>query len=283
MKGLVIAKTRRHYVIEANNETFTSVIKGTLHLHNLNIVVGDKVSLDKDTKQIISLEDRKNFLLRPPVANIDQVIIVMSVDKPPFSLFLVEKFLTYCYFAEVKPLVVITKADKIDPKEEKKIKEIMAHLDGYACDYFITSIKSGVGLDKLKAAFSNKVSALMGQTGVGKSSLINALFPEFEREIGDISEKLGRGRHTTREVILLKIENGYLADTPGFSSFELPMDKEAIAQNYPLIKRYLGKCYFNNCLHLSETGCAVKKALEEGKIPPMIYQNYVKLIEETNK
>lgn len=278
MKSRVILKNPRHYVVEVNNELIDVTFSGKMHFAKQQIYVGDFVEINEETLQIEGLYPRNNFLIRPLVANVDQVLIVMSLKEPDFSSYLVDKFLTYCHYVNVEPIVILTKSDLVS--ENKEIEEILEHVKSQKSRVYVND-HTPKFFEMLKEILKGKVSVFMGQTGVGKSSLINSLFPHFEREVNEISKKLGRGKHTTKEIIMLRHEDYYLVDTPGFSSFILPMDAIAVSQNYPLIENYLGKCFFQDCLHLSEKDCKVKEDVAKGLISKTTYDNYVKIIEES--
>ena len=274
MAGLVINKQKSSFIVEKNGETYVTKPSGNLIKSRQTIYVGDYVEIDTENNLISELLPRRNFLVRPPI---DIVLIVMSMVQPDFSLFLVEKFLSYANFAEIKPLVIITKQDKLDTDD--LLKEVQDSLDKLHVKNYVVNNKSGEGLDAVRKYLHGKVVALMGQSGVGKSSFINAL-TDYDREVGKFSISINRGRHVTKEVIMLPFNAGYLVDTPGFSSFELPLTKGDLAENFPGFKKYIGTCKFNNCLHLSEIGCTVKADVEAGLISEESYNNYVMISDE---
>ena len=174
--------------------------------------------------------------------------------------------------------LILTKTDKdVDEKLIADIKEVFSSV---GTETYFVSNKTKEGLEEVKALFANEVSCVMGQTGVGKSSLINAIDPNYEREIGEYSFALGRGKHRTKEVILLPYQGGYIADTPGFSSLDLNLFKEDLAAFFPAFNHLYNKCYYTDCLHISEPKCAVKEAINEGKISPKAYECYQKLLDE---
>lgn len=275
---LVVGKQKTRYLLEVDGDKIVFQAAVDFIRTKTPIYVGDFVEIDSNSRQITKIIQRSNFLIRPPVANIDQVLVVMSLVEPEFSLLLVEKFLAYTHFADVRPILVLTKKDKVDTSATiKKVEDLLLFL---GVKYFIVSSFAPADLAPIQAIIKNKKTALMGQTGVGKSTLINNLFVDFDREVGEYSSHLGRGRHTTKEIIMLKTKLGYIVDTPGFSSFELPMIKSELAENYPGFAPYLGKCYFNDCLHLSEHHCQIKQAVVQGLIKQESYDNYVKISNE---
>lgn len=275
---LVVGKSKTRYLVEVDGKTLIFQAAIDFIRTRIPIYVGDLVEVDFPSLQITKVLARKNFLIRPPIANIEQVLIVMSLVEPDFSLLLVEKFLAYAHFANVKPLVVLTKKDKL--KNDRVLEEIKGILTKLQVEFHIVNSYEPIDLVEIKETLKGKKTALMGQTGVGKSTLINRLFSDFDRQIGEYSSHLGRGRHTTKEIIMLKVDDDYIADTPGFSSFELPMIKSELAENYPGFGPYLGKCYFNDCLHLTEHKCKVKEAVSKNLLSLESYENYVKISSE---
>lgn len=275
---LVVGKSKTRYLVEVDGKTLIFQAAIDFIRARIPIYVGDLVEVDFPSLQITKVLARKNFLIRPPIANIEQVLIVMSLVEPDFSLLLVEKFLAYAHFANVRPLVVLTKKDKL--KNDRVLEEIKGILTKLQVEFHIVNSYEPIDLVEIKETLKGKKTALMGQTGVGKSTLINRLFSDFDRQIGEYSSHLGRGRHTTKEIIMLKVDDDYIADTPGFSSFELPMIKSELAENYPGFGPYLGKCYFNDCLHLTEHKCKVKEAVSKNLLSLESYENYVKISSE---
>lgn len=277
MRGLVVNKQKSSFIVNKDNILYVTKPSGNLIKSKQIIYVGDYVEIDTANNLISKLYPRNNFLIRPSIANVDIVLIVMSMVQPDFSLFLVEKFLSYANFAEIKPLVIITKQDKL--QDEIKLGEIQSSLNKLGVTNYSVNNKTGEGLDAVKTYLHGKVVALMGQSGVGKSSFINTL-TDYEREIGKFSINVNRGRHVTKEVVMLPFNGGYVVDTPGFSSFELPLTKGDLAENFPGFKAYIGTCKFNDCLHLNEHGCSVKAHVQSGEISAQSYENYVTISQE---
>lgn len=279
MTGTILSNQFSQCLVAVNGSTHLLRPRGALKLKNLKPMVGDYVEVDLENGMFDAILPRRNFLIRPLIANVDQVMIVMSIVEPEFSSLLVEKFLSYANFAKVKPLVVISKIDKnID---EAKLIYAIAILEKLGATVISYSKVTKKGLAEVINVLRGKITALMGQSGVGKSSLLNVIAPDYARTIGEYSKALGRGKHQTKEVVLLPFDqDSYIADTPGFSSFELPMFKEDLAQCYPGFLQYFSQCKFNNCSHIHESQCAVKKAVESGQIENESYQNYVKIYQE---
>lgn len=275
MEGRIVGLNCGYYSVLADGMIFKVKARGAFRTKSIKPVVGDKVELD-DTYFVINMVyDRHTYLKRPVIANLSQMLIVSSLVEPEFSYHLIFKYLTYANLHGIKAKIVLTKSDKYEDKDKiKEIKDVFNKLD---IDVFVISNKTKEGLEDIKKLFRNEITCLIGQTGVGKSSLINAIDPEFNRNVGEYSEALGRGKHETKEVILLPYEGGFIADTPGFSSLDLELYKEEIAQYFPGFSIRFTDCYFSNCLHISEKKCKVKEALENGDIPEIAYESYLKL------
>ena len=261
-------------------EVYQCKARGRLKKEETEIIVGDKVKFEilQETEGII--EDRikrKNKLFRPPIANIDQILIVFAIQSPKIDFKLLDRMLVLAEHLDLLPTICINKIDLIDSEQKSMLKPY--HKAGYNLVY--TSAKKGQGVDDLKDTFADKVSVLAGPSGVGKSSLLNALVPDLELETGGLSKKIDRGRHTTKRVELLSIGQGWVADTPGFSSLKL----KAITENelqflFPEMNQYLNQCKFSPCSHSHEPSCAVKEAKNKGLISKTRYQNYLEFLAE---
>ena len=266
MEGRIVGLNCGYYSVLADGMIFKVKARGAFRNKSIKPVVGDRVELDE------------TYLKRPVIANLSQMLIVSSLVEPEFSYLLTFKYLTYANLHGIKAKIVLTKSDRYDDKNKiQEIKEVFNKLD---IDVYVISNKTKEGLEDIKKLFNNEITCLIGQTGVGKSSLINSIDPEFNRNIGEYSEALGRGKHETKEVILLPYEGGFIADTPGFSSLDLELYKEEIAQYFPGFSTRFTECYFSNCLHISEKKCKVKEAIELGEIPSIAYEAYLKLSNE---
>lgn len=278
MHGKILTSRYGVYTVFAEGKVLECTPRGILRLQGQKPSVGDEAEIDPVDQTILTLLPRKNVLIRPLVANLDLLIIVHSVVEPIFSSLLIDKFLTYARFQEIPPHVILTKVDRLKDRSELLLS--IERLNKLGVSVTLFSKKTGEGLQEVKDLLEGRVSALMGQTGVGKSSLLNTVAPDFKRQIGEYSQALGRGKHQTKEVILLPFGSGFVADTPGFSSLELDMTKEDAAHNFPGIGPLSFHCKFANCLHQDEKDCAVKKAVAEGRIDSENYDNYLKLINE---
>lgn len=278
MKGLIVAITCGTYAVEADGVIYNTKPRGVFRNQGVKPVVGDSVEFDPDNSTIEVIYPRTSALKRPLIANISQMILVFSLKEPDFSYLLAFKYLTYANMNGIKAKIIVTKIDK--EHDEVLMKEIKDVFNSVNIETYFISNKTKEGIEEVKALFKDEVSCIMGQTGVGKSSLINAIDPNYEREIGEYSMALGRGKHQTKEVILLPYQGGYIADTPGFSSLELNLFKEDLAAFYPGFNSLYNKCYFANCLHLSENRCVVKEKVNLGEISSLAYDCYKKLSEE---
>ena len=278
MNGLIVASTCGTYSVRSEGIIYNLTARGVFRNQGIKPIVGDNVIFNEETLVIETIHPRDSFLKRPPIANISQIILVFSLKEPEFSYLLAFKYLTYANMNGIKAKLVLTKLDKnVDLKLIDQIKEVFSSV---GVETYFVSNKTKEGLQEVKNLFTNEVSCVMGQTGVGKSSLINAIDPNYEREIGEYSFALGRGKHRTKEVILLPYQGGYIADTPGFSSLDLNLFKEDLAAFFPSFNNLYNKCYFTDCLHISESKCAVKEAIEQGKISKKAYECYQKLLDE---
>ena len=278
MKGLIVAITCGTYAVEAEGVIYNTKPRGVFRNQGVKPVVGDNVEFDPDNLTIEVIYPRSSALKRPLIANISQMILVFSLKEPDFSYLLAFKYLTYANMNGIRAKIIITKIDK--EHDQKIIDEIKEVFNSVNIETYFISNKTREGIEQVKTLFKDEVSCIMGQTGVGKSSLINAIDPNYERQIGEYSMALGRGKHQTKEVILLPYLGGYIADTPGFSSLELNLYKEDLAIFYPGFNTLYNKCYFANCLHLSENRCVVKESVNKKEISSLAYECYKKLSEE---
>ncbi|MBQ6920416.1 MAG: ribosome small subunit-dependent GTPase A [Bacilli bacterium] len=278
MVGTVISKKYSTYSVLSDGVIYNASIRGTLKFRG-HVYVGDEVFFTETNYIIEGVTPRHSLLKRPEISNIDQIVLVFSLVEPDFSYFLAFKYLTYANYNEVPAVIVLSKSDK----DDKQVSEIKGVFNKLNIPVYVTSSKTKEGIEEVKQLFKGKKSVLVGQSGVGKSSLLNAINFDYDREVGEYSEALGRGKHKTKEVVLLPFEDGFIADTPGFSSLDLNLTKLEIAHYFPgFEKRYL-ECFYSNCLHQKEKDCKILLAVQEGNIPSIAYENYLKLLLEGDK
>ncbi|HJB98190.1 MAG TPA: ribosome small subunit-dependent GTPase A [Candidatus Acutalibacter pullicola] len=282
MEGLVRKGIGGFYTVETPEGIYTCTARGKFRKARISPYAGDRVRILGEEDGTGALEEilpRKNFLVRPPIANIDQLFIVTSLRDPSPDPLILDKTIAAAELEQIAPVLVLTKTDLDDASSLQEIYSVA----GIPC--FAVSSVTGEGVDQVGALLEGRISAFTGNSGVGKSTLLNALFPDLQLKTGEISQKLGRGRHTTREVELYKLEGGgYVADTPGFSTFDIERyrmtDKEKLAFGFREFAPYLGACQFSSCSHTCEKGCAVLQAVEEGKIPRSRHESYCAMYQE---
>ncbi|MCQ6265746.1 ribosome small subunit-dependent GTPase A [Fictibacillus sp. WQ 8-8] len=284
-EGRIIKSVAGFYYVQYNDKVFQCRGRGNFRKKKITPVVGDWVVFESSNPTdgyIMDVKERKNELNRPPISNVDQAILVFSAVRPEFSSSLLDRFLVHIEDNGIQPVICITKMDLIESAEyQKEIENYIAAYKKLGYEVIPTSAMSLAGMDDIKPIFKGKTSVFAGQSGVGKSSLLNALMPELMLETNDISDHLGRGKHTTRHVELLPFEEGLIADTPGFSSLDfVEIETEELSYNFPEMKQRVSQCKFRGCTHSSEPKCAVKKAVEEGEIPSFRYEHYLEFLQE---
>ncbi len=273
-----------YYVHVVESGVYECKAKGIFRKDGIKPLVGDDVEIEildeKDMEgNIMQILPRRNDLIRPAVANIDQALVVFAAAKPKPHFQLLDRFLVMMESKEIPAILCFNKSDIVDDAEIASLKEIYEN-----CGYplLFTSAKEETNIDELKELLRGKTTAIAGPSGVGKSSLINQLQSGVKMETGSISRKIERGKHTTRHSELIVLEEGsYIMDTPGFSSLYVgDIEKEELKYCFPEFSAYEGKCRFNGCSHTHEPGCAVREAVEEGKIHRMRYEDYTFLYRE---
>ena len=259
--------------------------RGRFKIESQEVLAGDEVAiraLEDGTGYIEEVRPRRNSLLRPPIANIDTAVVITSYRDPPLNLELVDRILVHARMIKVAPVVVLNKADLATASEVSPVRDVYL---GAGCDFYLTIAISGVGVDDLRTRLSGRTSVLVGQSGVGKSRLLNALLPTALRKVGDVSQRVRRGRHTTRHVELISLPGGgFIADTPGFSLLDqVEVGLWELASFFPEIARVQKGCRFTDCLHRDEPGCAVKEARADGTIPASRHESYLVMLKEAEE
>lgn len=267
--------SKNYTLLDEHGNKHDALVMGKVRLQ-MTPLAGDLVEADLlDGKYAIQrILPRHNRLYRPAVANVDQALIVMSVKDPDFSLVLIDRLSFMIANEDIEPVLIVTKTDL--PYSEETEQAIRAYEKG---PFRVIRTRSDEVSEELKAILRGKVSVLTGQSGAGKSTLLNTIEPSFHLATQEISKALGRGRHTTRHNELHIVENGLVADTPGFSSLDFShMSAEDLADSVIEFRPYLGQCRFNDCRHENEPGCAVKEAMAAGKISESRYNNYLSVL-----
>lgn len=282
LNGTIIKGIGGFYYVEAADEIYECKARGVFRKEKLSPLVGDKVtiSINENAENTIDeIMPRKNALTRPPVVNIDNLIIVVSTVEPKPSTLVIDKLIAVAEHKNIEPIIVITKSDIASAQE---IFDIYT-LAGFKT--IIVSNETKDGIDEVKAVLKNKISALTGNSGVGKTSLLNNLDETLALKTAQISKKLGRGRHTTRQAELYRVCDGFVVDTPGFSSFEIDKSdiilKDELAYCFRDFSDYIEKCkFYPSCTHTADKGCAVVEAVNEGIISKSRHNSYVQLYNE---
>ncbi len=282
LNGTIIKGIGGFYYVEAADEIYECKARGVFRKEKLSPLVGDKVTISVNENAENTIDEimpRKNALTRPPVVNIDNLIIVVSTVEPKPSTLVIDKLIAVAEHKNIEPIIVITKSDLSSAQE---IFDIYT-LAGFKT--IIVSNETKDGIDEVKAVLKDKISALTGNSGVGKTSLLNNLDETLALKTAQISKKLGRGRHTTRQAELYRVCDGFVVDTPGFSSFEIDKSdiilKDELAYCFRDFSDYIEKCkFYPSCTHTADKGCSVVEAVNEGKISKSRHNSYVQLYNE---
>lgn len=284
MQGVIIRGVGGNYYVDTNDGLIECRARGLFRNQNIKPLVGDRVIIrlteeNKSSGYIEEILERKNEMKRPLVSNIDQIIIVFAVKNPEPSFLLLDKLLIASEINNLKPIICFNKCDLVDEEYVLKYIDIYKNT-GYKM-IFTSRFNSNL-LSEFKELLTDKISLFSGPSGVGKSSLMNAIDNGFELKTGEISEKLKRGKHTTRHAEIYKLNfGGFAVDTPGFSSFDInELDYYELSDYYPEIREHSENCKFSNCIHDKEPSCAVKEAVKNKEISEIRYNNYIKLLYE---
>ncbi|MGM0395809.1 MAG: ribosome small subunit-dependent GTPase A [Bacillota bacterium] len=286
IEGTIVKGVGGFYYVDTDDGVVQCRARGNFRETKTTPMVGDRVSIrisEEDKNGYIEeIFDRKTVLLRPPVANVTQAVVVASIKSPDLNTWLLDRMLVMAEEQQLDVLVCINKCD-LDRESAESMGRLYSDA-GYRT--ILTSVKEGEGLSELRDFLANHISVFAGPSGVGKSSLLNSINSNYDLEIGKISLKTSRGKHTTRHVELLELEkDAYVLDSPGFSSLSLDFieDETELRFYYIDIDKYNGHCRFSSCIHLNEPGCAVKSAVESGELSKERYNNYLSMIDEIKK
>ena len=283
-EGVIIKALSGFYYVRCGDETVECRARGRFRREGESPLVGDRVVFSRDAQgkgRVDGILPRRNSFVRPAVANIDLLIAVASEVEPVTDPFLIDRVTSTAEYAGCEVLICVNKSDA---GSSGRLQDIYA-----ATPYKLieTSAVTGEGIAELAECIAGRVCAFSGNSGVGKSSLLNALEPSLGLRTGEVSEKLGRGRHTTRHVEIFPVAGGFCADTPGFASFDVeqmpPIPKDELQGTFPEFAGFVGRCRFDDCAHLREPGCAVREAVSEGKISPSRYKSYERLYEISSR
>ena len=275
MEGLITKILSDKCYVKINKEVVICNLRGKFRVQKLLPLVGDKVIIDKEKKVIDKILPRKNMIRRPAVSNITQGLIVASLKKPDLDTNLIDKILVELEYNSIKPIICFTKKDLLNKDELADVMKVINYYKKIYSVYFNDEVS------EIKKIFKNEITVFIGQTGAGKSTLLNKLDASLELKTGEISDALGRGKHTTRHVQIIEILDGMLLDTPGFSALEFyNMMQNEIRDAFIEFSWY--PCPYRDCMHIKEEDCNVKKAVNEGKIAEFRYQDYLDLVKTGN-
>lgn len=280
MEGKIIKGIGGFYYVKTKEEVIECKARGKFRHKDMKPMVGDNVIINvSNGKGVIEdILERSSELIRPTVANVTQAFVVFAIKNPDINFDLLNRFLILCEHNNIKSIVCLNKEDLATNEEKEEVKKKINDI-GY--DVLFINAKKAIGIELLKERLELEVTVLCGPSGAGKSTLINTLIDRSYMETGAVSDKIGRGKHTTRHSELIEIENGYLVDSPGFSNIDISfIDKDELRYCFPEFEEYNHNCKFRGCLHNKEPQCAVKAAIEEGKINEYRYSFYIRILEE---
>ncbi len=272
MEGIIIKNISNDYTVKVDNKEYICKPRGKFRLNNISPLVGDIVRIDPNNNYILEINSRKNSLVRPPIANVDQAVIIMSIAEPDFSDNLLDKLITVLEFNKIKPIICFTKFDLLKNEELEEKNQFVNYYKKIGYEVY-----KNTELNALYSVFKDKITVFTGQSGAGKSTLLNKLMPELNLKTDEISLSLGRGKHTTRHVELLNVCDGLIADTPGFSSLDfLNMTNQDIRDSFKEFSKY-SKCPYQDCMHDKESECNLKEQVGNNILQSR-YNNYLKFI-----
>lgn len=282
INGIIIKGIGGFYYVEAaDGIVYECKARGVFRKEKITPLAGDRVEITVESNNKNSIDkilERRNFFKRPPIANVDTLVIVSSVCDPRPNLLIIDRLTAVASYKNVEPIIVFTKDDLQSANEFVKI------YTNAGFKTFAVSNETGEGIEKVRSIIDGGITVFTGNSGVGKSSLINRMYPDFCLETGEISRKLGRGRHTTRHVELFKVGSGYIADTPGFSSLDFETNdlikKDELAFCFPDFAYYIGSCRFSTCAHVNDKGCSLVEAVKSGDVERTRHESYVTMYNE---
>lgn len=280
MEGIIKKGIGGFYYIKTDEGIIECKARGKFRYNSLKPMVGDRVTIKVENGKgvIEDIHERSSELIRPTVANVTQAFVVFAIKNPDINLDLLNRFLTLCEYNDIHAVVCLNKEDLCTEEEKENLKELINDI-GY--EVLFINAKEGKGFDALKERLEHNITVLCGPSGAGKSTLLNSFIDREHMETGSVSEKIGRGKHTTRHSELIDVDNGYLVDTPGFTTLDVTfIDRDSLKYCFPEFNDYNNLCKFNGCNHYKEPKCAVKEAVEEGKINKLRYDFYIKTLEE---
>ncbi|WP_404409087.1 ribosome small subunit-dependent GTPase A [Jeotgalibacillus malaysiensis] len=283
-EGKIMKALSGFYYVKDQDEVIQCRGRGIFRKNKITPLVGDYVEYQAENAKegyILDIQSRKNELVRPPIANVDQAVLVFSAVEPDFSTSLLDRFLVLVESHHIRPVICISKIDLLNEEQEQTIQHYTDDYRKIGYEVILTSAKWEESMALLKPVLDDTVTVFAGQSGVGKSSILNALRPDLELKTDAISSSLGRGKHTTRHVELIEIGEGFVADTPGFSALEFTeLELEELSDCFPEMAAASEQCKFRGCLHMNEPKCAVKSAVETGDIKRYRYEHYQQFYEE---
>lgn len=281
MKGKIIKGIGGFYYVKTEEGLIECKARGKFRHKDIKPMVGDNVEIlvQNNGKGVIEdISERFSQLIRPTVSNVTQAFVVFAIKNPDINFDLLNRFLVLCEHNSIDVVVCLNKVDLVSDEERDEVKN---RINSIGYEVLFINAKKAIGIELLKEKLNNNVTVLCGPSGAGKSTLINTLTEKYHMETGEVSEKIGRGKHTTRHSELIDVEDGYIVDTPGFSTLEVTfIEKEELRYCFPEFLEYNNNCKFRGCLHHKEPNCAVKEAVEDGKINTYRYNFYIKTLEE---